>query len=460
MRRFSSSRGVAALEDEDSDVVAGSDAAVAIASDNASKDEVALGESQDEGGSIDADMTEGEATVEAFVEMAKGLGIAAKNGGIDKHSAAVIAIATEHMCNRVGMQRKPMPSMESFGGASTRIGATQLAMEGIKQSAKDLWKYIVDAFKKLVNWVKGHWLKVFGSAETMKRRAEAIVKAADEVGSKKMKAKSFEDASLVKALYKAGAVPSASSLKTGLAEVTTVATAVLDTNATKIIAKGDKLVSDLETPADLSKYSVNTIGMFGIATNDPIGETGKKLVAGNGYAWKVSDPLLGGIVWAETVPSDTVAAGKDALAYMSKEKASFQEDGTKTPSKETVATLTNIEVEDIAKLVIKIADILIDFRKTEPKLKSLLDRATKAAERMAKNADNDLGEPAAATAPVAEKTKHAEDSLEKEMGKAIRDAIGSLRTGQFSSFVNATAYPLKTGQASLNYCQKSLNQYE
>ena len=107
-----------------------------------------------------------------------------------------------------------------------------------------------------------------------------------------------------------------------------------------------------------------------------------------------------------------------------------------------------------------IADILIDFRKTEPKLKALLDRATKAAERMAKNADNDLGEVVDEKADQTEKEKQLDDSLEKDMGKSIRGAIGSLRTGLFSSFVNATNYPLKTGQATLNYCQKSLNQYE
>jgi hypothetical protein len=358
------------------------------------------------------------------------------------------------MCARVGMRRKPMPSMESFGGASSRIGATQLAMEGIKQSAKDLWKYIVEAFKKLVSWAKGHWQKVFGGAEKMKKRAIAIAAAVDGIRTKKAALKTFDDEATVKALYLSGSVD---SLSTGLEAVLTKTTDILDTNATNRINEGDSIVEAVQdsTAEKVKAIKITTPSGTDVDETTPLG---KQLgTVGSDMKWATTGPYPGGIVWAEYGPTKALE-GLPAIKAFGTTKANYVADGSKAPTKVAVKTLAANEIEDIAKKVEAIADALISFRKTEAKLNTLLDKVTKAAERMAKNADNDLGDKPADDAQ--EKTEFDKNSDDKEQGKAIRTATDKIRTFVLGAFVNATGYPLKTGQAALNYCQKSLNQYE
>ena len=51
-------------------------------------------------------------------------------------------------------------------------GATQIALEGIKEKMKEIWQAIVNAFKKAAKWIRDHINKLFGAQEALQKTAE------------------------------------------------------------------------------------------------------------------------------------------------------------------------------------------------------------------------------------------------------------------------------------------------
>lgn len=453
MRRYAN-KGVVALEEDDLSVVS-ADETTAPASIEAAEAEAEVVDNATEGDDLNDSIEEGGEVVEALESIADALKISAANGGLDKHSAHVVGIATQYMYGRVGLKAKAMPALESFGGTSTRIGATQLAMEGIKEKAREIWAYIVKAYKKVLAWATGHFRKLFGAADAMKKRAVAINKAVDGYRTKKIKDKTFDNVSLVKNLYVNNGVTAAAVIAK-LSSLETHTKTVLDTNASARVAAGDDIVAAIED----SNKIINIKPLESIANKDADDVVLKSLGTPSAdFKWKVTDSFLGGKTWAESVPNVAPTVGAKALESFAKAKVGFMSDGTKTPTKESLPTLAVNEIDSISTTVGKIADILVDFKKTEDKLKALLDRVTKAAERMSKNADNDVGDAPAATDATAT-AAHGTEVAEKEHGKLVRSATDNIRKYVLNVFVNASSYPLTTGQAALSYCEQSFKQYE
>ena len=445
MRRYSN-RGVVSLEEEgSSEVVAETTAPASV---EAAEAEAEVTESTVDGDDIAADINEGVEVVEALESISDALAISAKNGGMDKYSAQVVGIATQYMYDRVGLRAKAMPSLESFGGSSTRIGATQLAMEGIKEKAKELWEYIVKAYKKIIAWATGHLRKLFGAAESMKKRAEAIAKSADDYRSKKVKDKTFDNAGLVKSLYVGNEV-SAAKLKTSLTAIEGIAKIILDTKANEMVAQGEQIITAVETPGD--NNSIGVVAKMVTTIKKPSDEFSKTNVDGGDMVWESTESLLGGFVWAERLPMKSGTTGLEQLSAFGKVKRGFMADGGKKPTKESLTTLTVDEVESTAEAVGKIAEILVDFKKTQDKLDQLLKKVVSAAEKMAKNADNTVD---------AESADATKDQAEKDHGKFARSALDNIKGFVLNTFVSASTYPLKTGQAALSYCEQSLKHYE
>jgi hypothetical protein len=184
MRRISANIGlVAALENETPPVV-DTPAAAPVVADNANSLETDMVEVADAGADVDAlnsDIAETADVAEALESIAEVLGQAAKNGGIDRHSAAVVAVATDALYARVGVSTSRFPAMESFGSTSSKAAATKVAMEEIKETVKKIWDAIVAAFKRAIQFVIDFWNKVTDASGKMGKRAEELKKAAGEL---------------------------------------------------------------------------------------------------------------------------------------------------------------------------------------------------------------------------------------------------------------------------------------
>jgi hypothetical protein len=440
MRRYSGIKGIVALE-EDSEVNVPEENSTAPESLDAAKAEMELNDSAVEGEQEISAVEDGEEVKEALESISDALKISAANGGLDKHAAAVVGIATQYMYNRVGYKAKAMPALESFGGTASRVSATQLAMEGIKDSIRKIWQAIVKGYKRIIAWAAKHWNKVFGAAERMQRRAKAIAKAADELGGKKQKQSSFEDESLVKALYVGSSMPS--DMKGALSKLKEV-TGNIISKADATIVSSDSLVEAL---GDTSGNKLDNIKVPALAINYKVSvEADKVYGASEGMVWRLSDELPGGVVYAERGPNDEVS-GLEALALFGKVKRGIRPaPNTKVPSTTKVTTLNAGQIEAVAKVVEEIGSDVQAFRNKTAKLDELMNKAVKAAEKAGATADKE------ATTD--------EEKAERGNAKALQSAAGNIGNYLMGGFSTVTSNAIRTGQAALNYCDKSINQYE
>lgn len=77
--------------------------------------------------------------------------------GVSEETAKMAEIAVEAICAKVGIsarEARMIPAMESFGSANSRLTATKLAMEGIKETAKRIWEAIKKACIHVWNVIK------------------------------------------------------------------------------------------------------------------------------------------------------------------------------------------------------------------------------------------------------------------------------------------------------------------
>ena len=84
-----------------------------------------------------------------------------ENGeGASEETAKMTEIAVEAICAKVGIyfdKGRVVPAMESFGSANSRLHATKLAMEGIKEQVVRIWKAVKEAFVKVWEIAKGFY---------------------------------------------------------------------------------------------------------------------------------------------------------------------------------------------------------------------------------------------------------------------------------------------------------------
>lgn len=106
-----------------------------------------------------------------------------KGEGLDETSAEIAEIAIESICARLGISKRTMPAMESFGSANSRVVATKIAMEGIQDRLKEVWKAIAGAFKSMWEMIKGFFAKYLVALEGTKdaiAKLDAAVKPFDD----------------------------------------------------------------------------------------------------------------------------------------------------------------------------------------------------------------------------------------------------------------------------------------
>lgn len=141
-----------------------------------------------------------------------------EEGGADPATARVAEIAVESIYRRLGVQKRAMPSMESFGSRSSRVRATQLAIESIKETLVKWWEAIKAAFLKLWGWMKNTWTALFNASAKLDQRAKALLDRSSKLAGGAPSEANFKDNSLFAKLSIDGKL-SAESLSASLVEV-------------------------------------------------------------------------------------------------------------------------------------------------------------------------------------------------------------------------------------------------
>lgn len=126
-------------------------------------------------------------TVDELEAIADTLEAQQEEGGATPATIAVAEIAVEHCVARlVGYmpRRRRLPALESFGGLDSRVRATKLAVESIRDIAEKAWEAIKKLVANAVNFIKQMYDKFLGGFGKMKAQLLKLKEALKKGGVK------------------------------------------------------------------------------------------------------------------------------------------------------------------------------------------------------------------------------------------------------------------------------------
>jgi len=138
---------------------------------------------------------------------------ASENGGLSDDAAKIMTVAVESAYARVGLAGcSGIPSMESFQGKHSRVGATTISVEDMGEKVKAFIAGAKEGIKKFIEFVVNFFKSVFTAIGRMESRAKKIKEAASNF--KGNSGSSLESPSLFAKLVVGSSIPSnlASSL--------------------------------------------------------------------------------------------------------------------------------------------------------------------------------------------------------------------------------------------------------
>ena len=109
--------------------------------------------------------------------------------GVSEETAQAAEIAVEAALNMLGTSHRGsslMPSLESWGSGQSRLQATKIALEGVTDKIKEIWKRIVEYVKMIAQKVLDFFVKFFDNTDRLKKNvAKARAKVNENSGTKK-----------------------------------------------------------------------------------------------------------------------------------------------------------------------------------------------------------------------------------------------------------------------------------
>lgn len=424
-------------------------------------------ESAAEGESREAAVDDAVEVSEELQEDAEDVKVAAESGGLDQVSAQILARSVNGKLASIGISPVRFPAVESFGGISSRTGATQIALEGIKEKMKEIWQAIVNAFKKGAKWVRDHINKLFGAQEALQKRAKALAEKAGTMTGKSIKAdaKKIENDRIFNALQIGGAfhpekIDTIGKLIDNMLGGITNSNSVIEGIITRI---NDLDEDALETGVESIEGEMNAAKVFpGDLTgnsekNPPSVEDYKiKGESGDDVKYYESEVLLGDKI---------ICKNTGNKVYQNNIRLNPSSKKPKTYEGKKVDTLQAARCADLAETVEAIADSLVKGRKDLEKIPELKDKLVKAAERLSNMSfdfeattvkeKNDQNEVVDKTVSGGERNSKANASV-----SALRKSIQAVNNLAGSFPLQFVQYTIGSCKSVLDYVELSLNNHE
>lgn len=310
----------------------------------------------------EASLNAGGDQIDAAVVAADGLetiseqvAVANEGDGIDETSAGIIEASVECLLRvaRIGVKFNQLgiPSTESFKLRSNRIALGKQTVEALNVSAKSIWKSIVDAIKKSIEWVRNFFNKIFGAAERLEKRARALKDSTTSLTGKAEET-NLENDSLYNAVRVNGQ------------PVTTAQIQGITATAKKIFAE-QKRVTDAFAKIELSSATLPAkprAGDYGM--NAAPGPVAKRVTAETGVLVFVTDRFPGESVVFLAVPSATQGASvKDAGEYSAKIRAGSVNLSDKKDEGKALKVLAIEEIRGMAEAIENAASEIGEYKR-------------------------------------------------------------------------------------------------
>lgn len=110
------------------------------------------------------------------------------SGGLSVNQAHRLSLRMESAYSTVGLEglvENRFPSMESFGSSDSRVTATNVALEDLKEKAMAIGKAILEKLKQIIEFIGNFIGSVLKSLPVLKKRAQALLKAAESKSTTK-----------------------------------------------------------------------------------------------------------------------------------------------------------------------------------------------------------------------------------------------------------------------------------
>lgn len=117
---------------------------------------------------------------EGLESIAASLEAAALEGGLTPQASVFMRLAVESYTSRLG-EENTVPSMESFGGQTTRVSATNVSLESVQETLAKVWAAIKAIIAKVKDAIVDFFKKLLLGTEKLKARAEQVKAAAGKV---------------------------------------------------------------------------------------------------------------------------------------------------------------------------------------------------------------------------------------------------------------------------------------
>ena len=434
-----SGRGLLASFENEEDTV---DAAPMV--EDADNAEAALADA----GEVQADINEAEGVVDQAIEDSETLETVAsqlesreQSGGATPEEAEMAEITVESICNRLGIARNPMQSMESFSSRSSRVRATRLSVEGIREVGDTIWKYIVKIYKKIKEWVLKAWDYLFDARTKLLRRAKALEARIDKVeGTPKESViqGNFTQALTVDNSF--GGVKKTGNLKTNVDKINKVAEIRIGDGISKVIDdinKGTADAKDLGATVDASLDE----GMGPLSKD--IKSSVAKAKSNKDYETVFEVPLGNDMPVIISTVAPAGATMKERYKILQKVKVDVVKQTDKFNKDFKAPVLSESDMSKAMTDVISALEDLEDTNKNIGKFRTELDKAIKKLESVGQS-------------PVNSKETKETNKEVKEVMKAV-GAIPRISSGVLTKGVKVI---LEYCRSVMDYVQKSAAQYK
>ncbi len=103
-----------------------------------------------------------------------------QQGGLTPQSAQFFHIAYESYLNRLG-EEPNAPALESFGGQTSRIQATTISLESVRETLTKIWEAIKAIVVRVRDAIAEFIKRLFDSSFKLRERAEGLKEAASKI---------------------------------------------------------------------------------------------------------------------------------------------------------------------------------------------------------------------------------------------------------------------------------------
>lgn len=387
----------------------------------------------------------------------------AQERALDPTAAKLLKIAFKNIVGK-NYASKTLPATESFTGSRSEAReGTRIALEGIKETLKAFWEAIKKQFQKAYDAVKSWIVKTFSAAKKLKERAEKLQsKANDTVGTIEDKSFSFGQ---TKQIAVDGKFSEAGALTSGLSKVKDlVKTTITELKKGKVDDAVENIVKKVESSFS---GSGNTRAVSASALVDAIKSVAGNIISGSSIPSSVGDTKKYaeqyGDVSEITVNVEVGFPGGRALIHVEPKtiKSEDLEGLTKvlkasrvtlgndkfTPrdvSEGDVKTLTTSQIDKVCDDVIDIAETIYTFEQQWKNRDNFINKIVKETDQMVKDFDQE---------------DDAKDNQQRYFRNYVQAQVAFLRR-EINFEANVCSYGLTTGNAFLNYAERSLAQHK